>query len=102
MTSRVQQESRLQGTVMAALVAGALVLSASGSALAAGSKGSVGGSDEFQVSCLAEDHAGATGADDYRLVPLGGKAGVGDRYRAVPLGGKSGVDPGKSDTSGAV
>ena len=64
MTDAVKQEGRLKGTVLAVLVAGALLASASDSSLAAGSKATVGG-DKFRTSrpALAGQLSGTSGID---------------------------------------
>lgn len=88
MTGMVKKDGSPMNRVLAVLFAGALLLSASGSALAGGGWGSVGGgSDGFVVSALEEDQHCAAEADEDRPMRLGGKGGVG---------------PGKSDASGAV
>jgi hypothetical protein len=92
----VKQEGRLTGTVLAALVAGALLLAASGSALAAGGKsigtdefragrpalagkmgGTAAGLGALQISCQEEvhDHDSALATDGPGA--LGGKLGIG-------------------------
>jgi len=86
MTGTAKKDVSPMNRVLAVLFAGALLLSASGSALAGGGWGSVGGgSDGFVVSDLEEDQHCAADPDEDR-----------------PLGGKAGVGPGISDSPGAV
>ena len=69
-----------KSTAAAVLVAGALLLSAGGPALAAGKMGGAGGIDEFRSAPSAVAGGEASGAPE----------------RPVTHGGKSGVGPGKN------
>jgi hypothetical protein len=123
MTGAVKQEGRVMSTVAAALVAGALLLSANGSALAAGKMGGISGGIDRSAYATSTGEAGEEAADGEhgeatvdpvalggksgvgdvsQPVRLGGKAGVGDFTGAAPLGSKNGVGPDKTDAFGTV
>jgi hypothetical protein len=123
MTGAVQQEGRVKSAVLVTLVAGALLLSANGSALAAGKMGGISGGIDRSAYATSTGEAGEQAADGEhgeatvdpvalggksgvgdvsQTVRLGGKAGAGDFTGAAPLGGKRGIGPDKTDASGAI
>jgi hypothetical protein len=93
-----ETEVFMSNRVMAVVVAGSLLLSASGSALAAGSKGSIGG-DQFRTSrpAYAGKMGGITGGLDRSAyaASTGDEAGE-DVDPPTAQGAKKGIEPGKS------